>query len=163
MNRISAIIVAGLLIVLVAGGAFYLKNRAEKESTQASQTQSQPQSKPAAQTNMENSVNTLQSTDEIVGTGDEAVTGKTVSVNYLGTLQDGTKFDSSYDRNQPFDFQLGGGQVIKGWDQGVVGMKVGGKRKLVIPADLAYGSQSPSPKIPANSTLVFEIELLAVK
>lgn len=104
----------------------------------------------------------MQSTDEVVGTGDEAVAGKTVSVNYVGTLQDGTKFDSSYDRNQPFEFQLGGGQVIKGWDQGVVGMKVGGKRKLVIPPDLAYGSQA-NGSIPANSTLTFEIELLSVK
>jgi FKBP-type peptidyl-prolyl cis-trans isomerase len=104
----------------------------------------------------------LVSTDEVVGTGDEAVSGKTVSVNYVGTLTDGTKFDSSYDRNQPFDFQLGGGQVIKGWDQGVVGMKVGGKRKLVIPPDLGYGATA-NGKIPANSTLIFEIELLSVK
>ena len=105
---------------------------------------------------------TLQTTELVNGTGDEAVAGKTVSVNYIGTLQDGTKFDSSYDRNQPFEFQLGAGQVIKGWDQGVVGMKVGGKRKLVIPPDLGYGAQA-NGKIPANATLVFEVELLAVK
>ena len=104
----------------------------------------------------------LVSTDEVVGTGDEAVSGKTVTVNYVGTLTDGTKFDSSYDRNQPFDFALGAGQVIKGWDQGVVGMKVGGKRKLVIPPSLGYGSTA-NGKIPANSTLIFEIELLGVK
>jgi len=104
----------------------------------------------------------LQSTDEVVGTGDEAVAGKTVSVNYVGTLADGTKFDSSYDRNQPFEFTLGAGQVIKGWDEGVVGMKVGGKRKLVIPPSLGYGS-TPNGSIPANSTLTFEIELLSVK
>lgn len=104
----------------------------------------------------------LKSTDEIVGTGAEAQAGQTVTVNYTGTLTDGTKFDSSYDRSQPFSFQLGGGQVIKGWDQGVVGMKVGGKRKLTIPPDLGYGAQAVST-IPANSTLVFEIELLEVK
>jgi len=104
----------------------------------------------------------LVSTDEVVGTGDEAVAGKTVTVNYVGTLDDGTKFDSSYDRNQPFDFALGAGQVIKGWDQGVVGMKVGGKRKLVIPPDLGYGGTA-NGKIPANSTLTFEVELLGVK
>ncbi len=104
----------------------------------------------------------LVSTDEVVGTGDEAVSGKTVSVNYIGTLANGTKFDSSYDRNQPFDFQLGAGQVIKGWDQGVVGMKVGGKRKLVIPPSLGYGAQA-NGSIPANSTLTFEVELLSVK
>jgi FKBP-type peptidyl-prolyl cis-trans isomerase len=101
-------------------------------------------------------------TDETVGTGDEAVVGKTVTVNYVGTLADGTKFDSSYDRNEPFDFALGQGQVIKGWDQGVAGMKVGGKRKLVIPPDLAYGAQGQG-SIPANSTLTFEVELLGVK
>jgi FKBP-type peptidyl-prolyl cis-trans isomerase FkpA len=105
----------------------------------------------------------VESTDIVAGTGAEATSGKKVTVNYVGTLKDGTKFDSSYDRNQPFDFQLGGGQVIKGWDQGVVGMKVGGKRKLVIPAVLAYGNQSPSPTIPPNSDLVFEIELLNVQ
>ncbi len=104
----------------------------------------------------------LQKTDEVVGTGAEAVAGKHVTVNYLGTLTDGTKFDSSYDRNQPFDFDLGAGQVIKGWDQGVAGMKVGGKRKLVIPPELGYGSQAAG-SIPPNSTLVFEVELLDVK
>jgi FKBP-type peptidyl-prolyl cis-trans isomerase FkpA len=104
----------------------------------------------------------LESTDLVVGTGDEAVAGKTVSVHYVGTLLNGTKFDSSRDRNEPFEFVLGSGQVIKGWDQGVVGMKVGGKRKLVIPPDLAYGDQAKA-SIPANSTLVFEVELLGVK
>jgi len=101
-------------------------------------------------------------TDEKVGTGAEAVAGKTVTVNYVGTLTDGTKFDSSYDHNQPFSFTLGAGQVIKGWDQGVAGMKVGGKRKLVIPPDLGYGAQGAG-SIPPNSTLVFEVELLDVK
>lgn len=106
----------------------------------------------------------VESTDLTEGTGTEAVAGKKVTVNYVGTLKsDGSEFDSSYGRNQPFSFTLGGGQVIQGWDQGVVGMKVGGKRKLVIPADLAYGAQSPSDKIPANSDLVFEIELLNVE
>ncbi|HUC19974.1 MAG TPA: FKBP-type peptidyl-prolyl cis-trans isomerase [Candidatus Polarisedimenticolaceae bacterium] len=104
----------------------------------------------------------LQKTDEVVGTGTEAVAGKKVTVHYTGTLTNGTKFDSSVDRNQPFSFNLGGGQVIKGWDEGVVGMKVGGKRKLVIPPELGYGSQQVS-SIPANSTLVFEVELLGVE
>ncbi len=100
-------------------------------------------------------------TDVKVGAGDEAVAGKEIQVHYTGTLQDGTKFDSSLDR-QPFSFTLGVGQVIKGWDQGVLGMKVGGKRKLVIPAQLAYGDKAIG-KIPANSTLVFDVELLSVK
>ena len=106
--------------------------------------------------------NGLQVQDLKVGTGPEAKTGFAVAVNYLGTLENGTKFDSSYDRGQPFQFVLGAGQVIKGWDIGVVGMKVGGKRKLVIPPALAYGEKGIGP-IPPNSTLVFEVELLAVQ
>lgn len=106
----------------------------------------------------------LQMTDEVIGTGAEAVSGKQVSVHYTGTLTDGKKFDSSLDRGQPFTFNLGTGQVIKGWDEGVVGMKVGGKRKLVIPANLAYGNREVgNGLIPANSTLLFEVELLDVK
>jgi FKBP-type peptidyl-prolyl cis-trans isomerase len=101
--------------------------------------------------------------EELVqGNGDEAVAGKKVSVHYTGTLTDGSKFDSSLDRGRPFDFPLGGGRVIKGWDQGVAGMKVGGKRRLTIPPELAYGERGFPPVIPPNSTLVFEIELLAV-
>ncbi len=98
-----------------------------------------------------------------VGSGDEATEGKMVSVHYTGTLTDGSKFDSSLDRGQPFEFMLGGGQVIKGWDLGVKGMKVGGKRKLVIPSDLGYGPMGSPPVIPPNATLVFEVELLGVK
>ena len=100
--------------------------------------------------------------DLVVGNGDEAVTGKKVSVHYTGTLTNGAKFDSSLDRGRPFDFPLGGGRVIKGWDQGVAGMKVGGKRRLTIPPELAYGERGFPPVIPPNSTLVFEIELLGV-
>jgi FKBP-type peptidyl-prolyl cis-trans isomerase len=96
------------------------------------------------------------------GKGDVAKAGDRVSVHYVGTLQDGTKFDSSRDRNQPFQFVLGQGQVIKGWDQGVAGMKVGEKRKLTIPAPMAYGAMGRPPKIPPNSTLIFEVELLAI-
>ncbi len=104
---------------------------------------------------------TLVSTDLVTGTGATAATGDTVTVHYVGTFTNGQKFDSSYDRNQPFVFRVGAGQVIAGWDQGVPGMRVGGKRRLTIPPDLAYGSRGQGP-IPPNSTLVFEIELLSI-
>jgi FKBP-type peptidyl-prolyl cis-trans isomerase len=97
------------------------------------------------------------------GSGDEAVAGKTVIVHYTGWLTNGSKFDSSKDRSEPFDFRLGAGQVIRGWDQGVAGMKVGGKRKLTIPPELGYGSRGAGGVIPPNATLVFEVELLAVR
>jgi len=101
--------------------------------------------------------------DEIeVGSGAEAQSGQTVSVHYTGWLTDGTKFDSSVDRGTPFEFPLGVGMVIKGWDQGVAGMKVGGKRKLTIPPDLGYGASGAGGVIPPNATLVFEVELLEV-
>ncbi|MDO8582423.1 MAG: FKBP-type peptidyl-prolyl cis-trans isomerase [bacterium] len=109
-------------------------------------------------------INEMQSTDVVVGTGAEAVTGKKVTVHYVGTLMDGTKFDASKDHGQPFSFTLGTGQVIQGWDEGVVGMKVGGKRNLVIPGELAYGAAgTPDGTIPPNATLKFEIELLKVE
>jgi FKBP-type peptidyl-prolyl cis-trans isomerase len=99
--------------------------------------------------------------DIVVGTGATAVAGDTISVNYVGTLTNGQKFDSSYDRGTPFTFRLGAGAVIAGWDQGLVGMKVGGKRRLTIPPNLAYGNQQVGP-IPANSTLIFEVELVSI-
>ncbi len=99
--------------------------------------------------------------DIVDGEGDEASSGKTVSVNYTGTLEDGTQFDTSIGR-APFSFPLGAGRVIKGWDEGVAGMKVGGKRKLTIPPELGYGSRGAGNVIPANATLIFEVELLKV-
>jgi FKBP-type peptidyl-prolyl cis-trans isomerase len=97
------------------------------------------------------------------GAGTEARSGTTVTVHYVGTLTNGNKFDSSRDRGEGFTFRLGAGQVIKGWDQGVAGMKIGQVRKLTIPPHLAYGERGFPPVIPPNSTLVFEVELLGVK
>jgi FKBP-type peptidyl-prolyl cis-trans isomerase FkpA len=101
--------------------------------------------------------------DVKVGTGQEAKAGQTVTVNYTGWLMNGTKFDSSKDRNEPFTFHLGAGEVIKGWDEGVQGMKVGGVRMLTIPPSLGYGSQGAGGVIPPNAKLKFEVELLGVK
>jgi len=106
----------------------------------------------------------LQYYDIKVGTGESPTPGRTASVQYVGALPDGTKFDSSYDHGaDPFEFPVGEGRVIKGWDEGVATMKVGGKRRLVVPAELAYGANPPTPSIPPNSILVFDVELLAVK
>lgn len=107
-------------------------------------------------------VTELKVEDITVGTGAEAKPGDTVTVHYTGWLADGTKFESSKDSGRPFEFQVGSGLVIKGWDVGVAGMKVGGVRRLTIPADMGYGAQGSGP-IPPNATIVFEIELLAVK
>jgi FKBP-type peptidyl-prolyl cis-trans isomerase len=110
-----------------------------------------------------NSQEKLKIEDLVVGSGAEAVAGKEITVHYTGTLTDGKKFDSSLGRGEPFKFTLGAGQVITGWDQGIAGMKVGGKRKLTIPSELGYGSRGAGSSIPPNATLVFEVELLAVQ
>lgn len=144
----------------------------EFATTTATNTQTQSNTMPT-----ENTVTQLQATDEVAGTGATAVAGDTVVVGYTGALTNGTVFDSSVGKpafaipgvtcpagsTTGLCLTLGAGQVIKGWDEGIVGMKVGGKRKLIIPADLAYGANSPAPSIPANSTLVFEVELLKVQ
>ena len=119
---------------------------------------------------MDATVGALKKIEVKQGTGAEAVAGKPVSVHYTGWLYDpslpegkGKKFDSSVDRKEPFVFPLGGGRVIKGWDEGVAGMKVGGKRTLIIPADMAYGARGAGGVIPPNATLVFDVELLEVR
>lgn len=108
-------------------------------------------------------VEELQIEDILIGEGKEATTGAKITVHYTGTLTNGTKFDSSLDRDEPFTFVFGVGQVIPGWDEGLVGMKVGGKRKLTIPSEMAYGEAGAGDVIPPNATLIFEVELLEVE
>jgi FKBP-type peptidyl-prolyl cis-trans isomerase len=145
-QRIILITIGVLLLAAIAFLVFQSVNKPSQTSSGATQ-----------------STSGLVIEDLVVGSGAQAQAGDTVSVNYTGWLVDGTKFDSSYDRNQPFEFTLGTKAVIAGWDQGVAGMQVGGKRKLTIPPELAYGSQGISGVIPANATLVFEVELLEIK
>ena len=139
---ISVLVVGILLGGSIVGGLF----------TSSDKTQNQPMEKTTQ----------IQIQDIKVGSGDIAVAGKLVTVHYVGVFADGKKFDSSIDRGTPFSFKLGSGEVIKGWDIGVEGMKVGGKRILVVPPQLGYGENDYGP-IPGNSTLIFEIELLGVK
>lgn len=155
-----------IAVVIISALAYFVNNMSKSTLPKPQQAvESTPtisatiSSTPKKEENMEG----LKSEDLKVGTGSEAVSGKKVTVNYKGTLTDGTKFDSSYDRGTPFSFVLGSGVVIKGWDLGVSGMKVGGKRKLTIPPDLGYGSRGAGALIPPNATLVFEVELLKVE
>lgn len=155
---ITTAIIVFIVIVAAGAGLMYFSAQSQSSSsatpTPAEQAQQSQQSDASL-------LKEIKITDEKVGTGQEAKNGDTVTVNYIGTLTNGKKFDSSYDRNEPFSFTLGAGQVIKGWDLGVVGMKVGGKRKLVIPPDLGYQDKAQG-SIPANSTLIFEVELVSI-
>ncbi len=158
MKKNSLIIVV-VVVAIVAGIAYFVANKKSEEPSKPAETQTTHPTETTAQTAGESKVEIV---DTVVGKGAEAVNGKSITVHYTGTLKDGTKFDSSVDRKEPFTFSLGAGQVIKGWEQGIQGMKVGGKRKLTIPPDLAYGNNAVGA-IPANSVLIFEVELLDVK
>ncbi len=131
-------------------------------AAQPSQPRDSQEATPAASKDNAGKTGGLTVIDEVVGEGPSAKSGDRVTVHYTGWLLDGTKFDSSKDKNQPFSFSLGAGDVIPGWDQGVAGMKVGGKRKLTIPPDLGYGVQGAGGVIPPNATLKFEVELLKI-
>jgi FKBP-type peptidyl-prolyl cis-trans isomerase FkpA len=154
---ISYILFAVLAVALIWLGVWY-----DDQSTQQSNQQALEQGQ-AAQQAQQQLMQKLTIKDDVVGTGAEAKSGDTVSVLYTGKLDDGTVFDaSSLHGNQPFSFSLGAGQVIQGWDLGVVGMKVGGTRELTIPSELAYGANPPTTAIPPNATLHFTVQLLSV-
>lgn len=184
------ILVVAIIIVLSRGLGEYKKKQSQQESnsidtsvTDLFQEQETEESEPVAteegkvdiefeslkeedeggEEMDQEQVDELTIEDTLVGDGAEAKIGDIVSVHYTGTLLDGTKFDSSVDRGQPFSFTVGEGRVIQGWEQGVPGMKIGGKRKLTIPSDLGYGDRGSPPVIPPNATLIFEIELLGIE
>ena len=144
------------MVGFVSNGSIADTNNASRNSASLSKLTTETSKTPKTI-----NINGMMATDTIIGTGEEAVAGKIITVHYTGTLEDGIKFDSSVDRGQPFSFILGAGQVIQGWEQGFAGMKVGGKRSLVIPASMAYGDRAVGA-IPAGSTLLFDVELLAV-
>jgi FKBP-type peptidyl-prolyl cis-trans isomerase len=151
----SALVISSVVLSLTVAFSACTKKEQNQEGQAAAPEMSSAQVQtPAAE---------LKTEDQKIGTGTEAVAGKTVTVHYTGWLTDGKKFDSSLDRKEPFKFLLGAGQVIQGWDKGVAGMKVGGKRKLTIPSQLGYGERGAGGVIPPNATLVFEVELLNVE
>jgi len=148
------------MLVLFGTGMACTKKETSTETTSSAPVGTQTMDTSAAKTT---DVTELKIEDKQVGKGAEATAGKTVSVHYTGWLTHGQKFDSSLDRGQPFKFRLGAGQVIPGWDKGVAGMKIGGKRKLTIPPNLGYGERGAGGVIPPNATLVFDVELLGVE
>ena len=155
MNKIVIIAAVFLLVIAIIWGAYFFITGNKKPAPALDQAQNQ---QPANNFMIQG----MQVTIQTQGTGTQTKTGDAVTVNYVGTLADGKVFDSSISRNAPFTFKLGQGRVIKGWDLGVVGMKVGEKRKLVIPPQLAYGANGFPPVIPANATLTFEVTLLKI-
>jgi FKBP-type peptidyl-prolyl cis-trans isomerase len=159
---------AAVVAMLAIAGCQESKTTSDSASTTATTTTpaTPPAAAPGATAGTEQVVtmpNGLKYQDLKVGDGTIAESGTSVSVHYTGWLTDGTKFDSSVDRGTPFNFRLGAGQVIRGWDEGVKGMRVGGKRKLTIPPDLGYGAEGAGGVIPPNATLVFDVELLGVQ
>jgi FKBP-type peptidyl-prolyl cis-trans isomerase len=170
----KALITFGIVVLLVIiAGKFFLRPvqtvpQATEEPLQMESSEDIILSSPSAEMVqgeeiLEGQVTELKIEDITVGTGAEAVAGKKAIVHYTGYLTNGTVFDSSVNRGQPFGFNLGAGEVIKGWDEGVTGMKVGGKRKLTIPPDMAYGEAGAGGVIPPNATLVFDVELVDVE
>ncbi len=163
MNRNLAFIVVAVLALLGLGAYFFLGQRSGSQAQVGSGTLCTNQ--PPAATGLTNEgVTALRIEDLKEGSGPQAITSNTVRVQYIGRLVDGKQFDTSCQPGRsPFEFTLGAGQVIPGWESGIVGMRVGGQRRLIIPANLAYGERSPSPDIPPNSALIFDVELLEIR
>jgi len=167
MKKINFTIILIIILAVIVGGIYWFSSSMQNQQSPAGQNQ---QNQTMSEQNQNQTQQALSAYEiqgmkvEILqeGTGQVTQVGDTVTVNYVGTLEDGTKFDSSIDRGETFSFTLGENRVIQGWELGVLGMKVGEKRKLTIPADLAYGNQAVGDIIPANATLIFEVELVGI-
>ncbi len=171
MHRITMVVVSAALAGGLAAGCASSHKAAVQDKPAAVATAAAPaaapapasKTAPAQEANVHKLASGLVYEDLVVGEGAVAAAGQSATVHYTGWLTDGTKFDSSLDRGEPFQFPLGAGMVIRGWDEGVQGMHVGGKRKLTIPAELGYGARGAGGVIPPNATLVFEVELLGLQ
>ena len=163
--RYRRLVFAGMLFVVLSVGAMsqIFSSSAQAQTNAPAPAVASPEKDKDTGKPIITTPSGLKYVDLVVGTGAAVKTGDQIAVNYEGKLIDGTKFDSSYDRGQPIVFVLGVGQVIKGWDEGLSTMKVGGKRKLIIPSQLGYGMQGQGDVIPANATLIFKVELVAIK
>jgi peptidylprolyl isomerase len=160
--RINGILFAALSMLAIPG-LLISDVSAQDQKKEKEAASEQPKSPAAAAEEVITTQSGLKYVDLVVGKGAGPQSGQTVRVHYTGWLTDGKKFDSSVDRGQPFEFRIGTGQVIKGWDEGVMSMNIGGKRKLIIPPELAYGARGAGGVIPPNATLVFQVELLGIK